>query len=89
MGNCCDTIDKQLTEFVEFDETTKSTIRGSFNPESLNSTTEKGLTTSIPEELGYNFSRFRNQRNKLNTIIEDRYEDNVSSPIKLKRARYN
>ena len=88
MGNCCDEIDKQLAEFAELDETTKSTRRCSFNPESSNITIEKTSRAYIPEEVSHHFCRFRNRKNKLNTIIEDKQEDIVSSPFILKRVQY-
>ena len=90
MGNCCEAIDFKLNEFVEANDV-NNTGKGNYiySHEPSDSTSELLSNNTISEEISKKFLKFRNQRHKLKTIIEDNHEDNISSPFLLKRKQYH
>jgi hypothetical protein len=81
MGNCCELLDSKFEELLLAEEDlneSRSTLSYSHDQILNISPEHAGLNTS--EEKSTKFIRFRNTKNKLNTIIEDKHEDIINSP---------
>jgi hypothetical protein len=89
MGNFCDRIDGNLEELMKDEVCLPVEIKCSHDRNS-SACTADGATSSISsDEVAQKLNKYRNKIRKLNTIIEDRQEDLLSSPFMLKRLNYS
>lgn len=84
MGNCWDAIDLELAEINGMNIISTNS---SCSQEPLSDAVEQ--KPQISQEVVQKLFKFRARRHKLNTIIEDKQEDNVSSPFCVRKLQYN
>lgn len=84
MGNCWNAIDLELAEMYGMNI---NSTNSSCSQEPLVDTVEQ--KPEFSQEVDQKLFKFRARRHKLNTIIEDKQEDNVSSPFCVRRLQYN
>ena len=79
MGNYCDAVDSKLEELYELDDLNNSNSTVCNSHDGINNSLDPVSYSNFTEATQKIF-RYRNPKRKLNTIIEDKYED-ICSPF--------